>query len=256
MIPENIASREQKSRRRATETMLRDLLPLGAVIRSTNYVQVLMLDDDCTSLPAHFQDHLCMIIFVSHVVRAAKEAQEKYGVPASVLIAKSIYDSGWGCEPMMGSGNHFGDTTQAMRRSRPYSDHETKLDFHREARRITKHPKHATLASPFIDCRCEYIAALCRAGIIYCPRGDGLDGENALYALDLMSHIVNYQLWHCDKSEGGDPSDQARREQAFFNNFDANFSARGATEKQESETMEPCTSMPVPSKPGPFLVMA
>jgi hypothetical protein len=261
MTTRNIASREQKSLHRGVadpkvSARLRDLLPLGAVIsRTDDYVQVFMLDNDYT-LPDHFKDHLCTIIFVSHVLGAAQEAQEKYGVPASVLIAKSIYDCGWGCEPMKGSGNHFGDTTQARRRSRSYSDHETKLDFHREARRITRHPKYSALASPFIDCHCEYIAALCRAGIIHCPRDSGDDERgNALYAIDLMCHIVNYQLWHCDESKCGDASgQQARREQAFFNNFEANFQAWRATGKQQSETIGTVPPMPLPSEPRPFLV--
>ena len=178
----------------------------GAVIRNDNYVQALMIDQSCCSLLPIFRitsmhDHLCL----SRYPGSAGSAEKVWSTSASVLIAKSTYDCQWGYDPMLGEGDHFGDTTRASRRRRPYNERETKLDFHREARRITRHPKYAAQASPFIDCRCEYIAALCRAGIIHRLRG-GVDEQNAIYALDLMTHLVKYQLWNCDMGERIVPS--------------------------------------------------
>jgi hypothetical protein len=192
---------------------LRELLPPGAVtFRRNNYVEVLMVDQEVAtgggSFPAGFINQLVIIHFISHVIAAAQEAHKRYGVPASVLIAKSMYD--WGCHAALGK--------QAQRKKERHTSRDTKLDFLREAKRISRHPKYR-LASPFIECRCEYTAKLCHYGIIR-ERGSG----SWMHARDVIDHIVNSWLLSCDIPESGltleEHPQRNRREHEFEENFE------------------------------------
>ena len=247
MTTKAISLRQQHPGRRPPQrklsSLLRELLPLGAVVRTSDYVQVLVVDDDAGDLPAHFQNRLCVIHFVSHVLLAAQEAQKKYGVPASVLIAKSIYDCGWGHNPALGRGGHFGDITK--RECRPYTPRETKLDFLREAKRISHHPK-CGVDWPFTVCRGEYAAKLCRHGIIRDPRHSGPDSDR-MYAAEIVSNICDNELWHCDLPERRFTDSEAHgigpREMEFQGNF------------AEFWPVKPVRSVPVmTARLGPVLV--
>ena len=187
-------------------------------------MQVLTLDkeilDGGADLPGHFQNKLCAIHFISHVLAAAQEAQKTYGVPASVLIANAMHACGWGRDPALGEGDHFGRLAQQRRR--PYTPRETKLDFLREAKRISRHPKYR-LASRFIDCRCKYAAQLCHYGIIS-GQGTYVNSPAWNYANDIIDQIVRHELWNCDIPESvmtlEKYQEQEHRERAFEENFD------------------------------------
>jgi len=144
---------------------------------------------DCADrglLPLDLVSSFHMALFLFRVVPSAQNAQRSYGVPASVLIAKAAYESGWGSSDLARKHGEYFDAASGNFRSS--HDEGVKLSFLKEAERLATDPKFRA-EMRYAGTALLYLSVLCKKGL-----GDDL------YYSDLSSLIIEYGLEECDQA--------------------------------------------------------